>query len=267
MYRNRYLFSCKAKRQALLLISICLLTAFCLQGCATAPDTSRHKVPPKEVPNRLNLAESYLSTGKYRLALRELLLIEEQAQKMPEFYYDLGLAYMGIKEWAKARDSLLKATELKSDYGEAFNVLGQVYIALGETQKAKQAFKKSLNVLTYLTPEYAAYNLARLYQNSGELHKALEYAQTAIDKKRNYAPAYILIADLLAEQSQAEKALKWLKKGVQSNPQNPGLMLRLAENHLRLGNKENALYWFQQIIQYRPSSEEAQVAQDYLDIL
>ena len=263
-----YLRIFKYKSQALLLVGICLLAGLVFQGCTTMPQQAgKAKVPAKEVPSRLNLAESYISSGKYRQALRELLLIESQAQKRPKFYYDLGLAYMGIKEWAKARDSLLKATKLKKDYGEAYNVLGQIYVALEQTRQAEKAFKKSLSILTYLTPEYPAYNLARLYQRAGELNKALDYAQTAIDKKRSYAPAYILLADILEEQSEPQKALKWLKKGVQTNPQNPGLMLRLAENHLRLGNKENALYWFRQIIQYRPSSKEAQVANDYLDIL
>lgn len=267
MHKHFQSFLLKARKQTLWFIGICLFTAFCLQSCTTIPDANKKKISAREVPNRINLAESYISTGKYRQALQQLLCIKDLAQKDPEFHYDLGLAYMGIKEWAKARESLIQATGLEKDYGEAFNALGQVYAKLGQNQKAEQAFKKSIDVLTYLTPEYPAFNLARLYQNTGNLDKALEYAQIAIDKKQNYTPAYLLIADIYADQNQAEKALKWLKKGVKANPQNPGLMLRLAQNHLRLGKTENALYWFKQIIQYQPSSEEAQLAADYLDIL
>jgi TolA-binding protein len=54
---------------------------------------------------------------------------------------------------------------------------------------------------------------------------------------------------------------------VDANPNSVQIMMKLAENQLRMGQHDKARYWFSRILSLQPESEAAQVARDYLDIL
>ena len=244
--------------------ALAMLSLGLLMSCA-------HMAPQqpasKEVQARMDLSTSYLSKGQPRRSLKELLAVKDKARKVPKYHFLLGTTYQQLNSLEQARDHFVRAAELDPGYGEAWNSLGQVFVSLDNSSRARQAFENALSIPTYLTPEFPAYNLALLHRDESRPAKARELAQKALDENWRFLPAYELLADMATSKGDIEQASMWLKQGVDANPDSVQLMLRLAENQLRLGQHDKARYWFARILSLQPESEPAQVARDYLDIL
>ncbi len=101
----------------------------------------------------------------YKKALENLLYTKPQ-----DAHYHLGIAYMSLKEYQKAKTHLEEAVRLVPDFVAAYNILGEVYEGLGQYSKAKYSYEKALEI----NPEYiAAYlNLGKLFYKTGEKEKA-----------------------------------------------------------------------------------------------
>ncbi|MFW6178226.1 MAG: tetratricopeptide repeat protein, partial [Desulfohalobiaceae bacterium] len=251
---------CRTPRAGLLLLLLSLL----LLGCATGSGSENS--PPRDIQAHLDLANSYLPEEP-RKSLRELLPLQKRAGKIPEYQFLLGVTYTALDNCSKATRHLQQAVDLKPDYAEAWNNLGQAHAACEEYSEAETAFHKALELETYLTPEYPAYNLSRLYREQNEPEKALDFAKQAVDLNWRYLPAYEQLVDLLQEQGEKQKAVKWLRQAAEAFPDNTELLFRLAENELRLGNTEQARSWLQRILEVEPDSSTAQMARDYLDLM
>ncbi|SDN66033.1 Tfp pilus assembly protein PilF [Desulfonauticus submarinus] len=243
---------------------------FILTSCATKQaridDIYEQKIP-EPILVRIELAERYIMDLRPREALRQLLTVQNSAYKYARFHFDLGMAYLALDERQKAIDSFSKAVKLSPAYGEAWNNLGLVYFASGNNQKAEKCFKKALSILTYKTPELPALNLARLYLKKGDRVQAKRYAKISVQKNWRYTSAYIFLAKLLEEENDLEGAKKILKEGVEANPDNSKLILEYAKTLLKLGQNQDARKWLEELITHHAKSDEAKMAQDYLEFL
>lgn len=245
---------------SIILAGLCLLL---MPACAT---THVQQIK-KAYKARLDLARSYLASGKARLALRELLPLQNKGRQDAQYAFLLGNTYLVLKKPKQAIPWYKRAIGLRPDFGEAWNNLGRTYYLEKETARAQKAFSRALAIPTYLTPEFPAYNLALIYREEGKPKISEHYLKLALEANWRYLPAYFLLTDLLLKQGQTIEAVRWLQKGVAAAPDNQSLMLKLAENLLRLGKKKEAIYWFKRIITLDSNSKPGQLAQDYLDIL
>lgn len=242
-----------------------LLLSFMLLACATGK--SSQKSPPRDIQAHLDLASSHLTDEEPRKSLRQLLPLQDRADSYPEYHFLLGATYSAMDNCTKAIQHLEEAVQLRPDFGEAFNNLGQAQVACQEYSRAENSFQKALDLDTYLTPEYPAYNLSRLYQEQSQQEKALKFAKKAVELNWRYLPAYNQLVDIQLKRGQREKATKWLRQAAEAFPDNVSLLFRLAENELRLGNTEKAKFWLQRILEVEKDSSTAQMARDYLDII
>jgi tetratricopeptide (TPR) repeat protein len=248
-------------RKLLLLLAVPALS-LSLVGCAaTSPQVS------DQTRARIELANSHLQNGQPRRSLKELLPLRDKAGDVPEYHFLLGMTYLRLEgKTQKAIDELKQATELAPKLGMAWNNLGMAYIQADRLGKAEASLKKALSISTYLTPEYAAYNLARLYRKQERPQQAIEYGNKALRENWRYLPAYFLLAELYTEQGQAGEAKDILERGVEAYPDNERLWLQYGKIQLRLGQREQAAQSFQRVLDIAPDSDPAQVARDYLDL-
>ena len=247
----------------IIIVFIALLAAGCAHsGRSSTPAASGH-----EIQVRLDLAESYLSGGNPRLALQELLRIERDAGGVPRYGFDLGMAYLAVNEPKRAEKAMSRAVELDPEYGEAWNNLGRIRETLGDDRGAAMAYEQALSILTYRTPEFAAYNLARLSRKLGRVQEAARYAETAVDKNWRYSPGYQLLAELALENNDAPGAQKWLEKGTAADMNDPDLLLALGENLVRLNREAEAEKTFRRIVKEHPGTDQARTAIQYLHML
>ncbi len=233
-------------------------------GCASHRSSQQLS---QEIQARFDLARSYLAQDQPRRSLKELLTVKDKVSGNPKFHFLLGLTYSELDTPQKALKSFQRVVEIDPDDGKAWNNMGQTCYRLGRLSKAEQAFKKALSIQTYLTPEYSAYNLARVHKKQGQLEAAIDFAQKATTYNKQYTPAFLLLSNLYLQEDRTEEATNWIQKGIKANPDNIKLIFALAENQLRLGQTADAIDNFKRIMALKPKSEIAQMAKDYLDIL
>jgi len=252
-----------ARSSSYILILAVLSLLLLIWGCATTSSGS------KEANARMELANSHLQNNRPRRSYQELKELQDQAQDVPQYHFLLGMTYLRLEgiDNQRAIEELKKAVELDPEMGMAWNNLGMAYFQSGRPTKAEEAFREALSISSYLTPEYASYNLSRLYSEQGRLDKALEYAQKSLKQNWRYLPAYDLITDLYIEQGRMEKAGEYLQQGVEAFPDNGRLWLRYGKAQLRLGENKQAAQSLQRVLEVAPDSESAQAARDYLDLL
>jgi Tfp pilus assembly protein PilF len=247
-------------------IIIIVCTLFLLCGCVSSTRPAA-PVSAQEIQVRLDLAESYLTGGKPRLALQELTRLQGAADRVPRYGFDLGLAYLAVGEAALAVKAMEQAVALDPDYGEAWNNLGRIRELLGDRKGAEEAYERALSILTYRTPEFAAYNLAELCRDQGRIERAEEYGRIAVSKNWRYTPAYLLLAGLDLGRDDPRGAQEWLEKGAAANMADPELLLALGENLVRLDRIDAARKQFHRIVKDHPDSQQAGTALEYLQVL
>ena len=222
------------------------------------------KMSQEEVSIQLDLAESYIRGSKNRLALEKLLRIKNTTGDNPRLFFDLGHVYSLTGDYPKAKESFKRTVALEPRFGDAWNYLGQVHVALKEYGEAIQAYKHAMAIPNYLRLEIPSYNLADLYHTRGDTREALKYARMSVEKNWRFIPAYLLLGNILIAQEHVEEAQKYYEQGAESDLTDTRIMLALAENLIRLDRFSEARRWFDRVIQTDPHSENAQTARDYL---
>lgn len=244
-----------------------LMCCLVFAGCTAGRGGGTRNVGSRNVQLQLTLAESYIKNRQPQQALQELMRLESQAEDLSRYHFDLGMAYLALEELELSLSGFSRAAEIDEDFGEAWNNKGKVLEALGRSDEAEQAYLRAFSILTYLTPEFPAYNLAAMYLKRGRLEESEDYARKALARNWRYLPAYKLLADVLVAQNRNGEAEDVLRSGVEADLDSPALILALAELQVRLGASGEARVLFKRIVDQYPKSDEAKVARDYLGIL
>ena len=105
-----------------------------------------------------------------------------------EMMYHLGVAFFYKCFYGEARDLFAAAVGLNAGYHEAFNILGQAELALGEAGKAVLAAEEAVR----LKQQYADYrnNLGEALMATRNLKRAQEEFDRAIEENLYYSDAY-----------------------------------------------------------------------------
>lgn len=67
----------------------------------------------------IELSDFYILSQKFEEAIKSLKKAEKIQKNNPRLYYNLGIAYEGLNEKDKARDSFRLALKLKPDFQSA----------------------------------------------------------------------------------------------------------------------------------------------------
>lgn len=167
------------------------------------------KKAPELLEVRVNLALTYLRLSRTADAVAQLEKAAELGPDKPSVLFQLGEAYVEMKELDQAIAALEKGLAKQQDLSdplalEATITLGAVYFAKGKNDEAIARFEKALAV----RPDAAAprLGLGKCYFSRGDLDKALDAFRRVVST----APG-------TPEASEAERFIKALAK-----PQIPG---------------------------------------------
>ena len=129
------------------------------------------------------------------------------------------------------------ANALRKEVIFANEYIYQIYIELGDTVKAVESIKKSID----LFPEepWFMQNLINLYINSGQEDKAIEYLDIAINREPNVGQYYNSKGSILARIGRFEESFEAFEQAIAIEPNNALFLETLGFAYVDLGNKLN----------------------------
>ncbi len=209
--------------------------------------------------------------------------------RRPEFHYNLGMAYMGLRSRDEAVKCFRQAATLRPDYADALlnlgnlllnageldeaeacyrkvakaapdnpmvhNNLGSVFLARQSAEQAVTCFRKALK----LKPDFAEANngLGSALYMRGQFDEALGSFQGALDCNPGYAEAYNNMANVYFDQDRLSDAEASLRRAIELNPDYAQARLTLARVFVERGEFEPALEIYDGLLASSPESEQA----------
>ncbi|MDX2479093.1 MAG: OmpA family protein [Desulfuromusa sp.] len=125
---------------------------------------------------------------KERNLLKKRQLLNRAMELCPqdaELHYICAYTAERLRKYDKAQTNYLKATELDSNYAEAYFGLGDIYMVLGNARSAIDAFERGLELIPQNKRARLSLDLARIkYKSeSGEKISSAEFIQVMQESK------------------------------------------------------------------------------------
>lgn len=243
---------------------LCLIAVLLCAACAT-PSGGKGQMGSYSAEQLQSMGEKFLAAGDFIQAIKYLTAAEQKRPKDATLLYYIGVAYSGRKMHTEALAYFQKALAEKPDYPEAYNAMGAVYADRGQLDQAQNAFQKVLNNSLYETPQFARYNLGRVFEKKGDPLSALQQYQEAARLQPTYALAYLRIGLVQESQSNNYEARKAFALAVQYGPDLAEAHMHYAILSFGAGDFDSALYSFARVIRLVPNTPDADEARRYLD--
>jgi arylsulfatase A-like enzyme/Flp pilus assembly protein TadD len=223
----------------------------------------------------INIALAYEGMGKLAEAEKFLLGYIEKGFQDPHFYFMLGNMSYIQKKYDQAIPYFEKCLASNAESAGSYSVLGAIYIIKNDLVRAEENLRKATELSPNLanlhffkaeladkkgmtseaeaeylkqlegSPKHfkAMYNLARIYRQSGETAKELDYLNKCLETDPRFPLTYFYLARIDLNRGQRyREAVDLVKKGLDLKPERSELPLGyflLADLYNRLG--DNAL--------------------------
>jgi tetratricopeptide (TPR) repeat protein len=212
--------------------------------------------PVAHVPAETRLAEALLPAMDLVGAKRfdeAFTLVDVYAQTADALDYQAefmwGYARHKAKRYSAAREHFERAVAMAPDYHPSWHFLGFACHALGDLERAQQAFREHARRAPGEGDD--AFGLAIVALDRGELDEAESHLERALelhaavaargtDRRRELSKAYARLGDVHARRDQWEAARDSLVQAVQHFGGHDELWHKLYQAHLRLGEDQLA---------------------------
>ncbi len=209
--------------------------------------------------------------------------------RRPEFHYNLGMAYIGLRNRDEAIKCFREATALRPDYGDALvnlgnlllnggqmdeaeacyrkaakvvpdnpmvhNNLGSVFLARKAAEQAVTCFRKALKLKSDFAEAHNGLGSA-LYM-TGRLDEALESFRAALGCNPDYAEAYSNLGSIHFDQDRLDDAEAVLRRAIELKPDYIQAQISLARVFVERETFEPALEIYEGLLASSPESEQA----------
>lgn len=228
---------------------------------------------PDEIANNVNVnAVQLIREGLILDAARWLRMFVEIYENSPEIYYNLGQLYNTQGFNPEALRFGLKAIELKKDYRDAYDLVGNVCFKMGDFEHSVRLYEQAVRLDTEDPLSY--FNLGCAYNELGDLANAeknwleavrLENAPAAVSEAPGAGadelkiavkvkvdpistPACQSLAYLYSKQGKKESALAYFKKALEFNPKTPIPYFEIGKLYLDRNEADQAQEYFKKYL-------------------
>ena len=194
---------------------------------------------------RGEMGESLATMQKFDVPLAQATTSSLEALKA----YSLGSKAMGENGVSAALTYYQRAIELDPNFAMAYGAVGNGYISMGETARAKEYYTKAFELRDHTSERERLVLVAQYYENvTGEMEKSAHNFQQEIDSYPRESSGYIGVGLAFAALGRYEEAEKATRQG-----------LRLAPNRLSVyANLANCMLGLQRVDEARALVQEAQ---------
>lgn len=228
------------------------------------------KLLNETIQQRKDFAEAYLYLYHIYLAQgqREKILeiLEEGMSNNPEHFAIVstyGIYLVKERMWDKGIDVLEKSLAIVDFDPEVHNFLGIAYWRKGENQKALEHYREALALDDSGAMVFS--NLGALYlsifsqSRKREDHSlSMEYFKKAIEFDPNMIAAYKGLGAAYASIGRIRDAISIWEKALELNPKDNFLIFRMGIAHLGIGNKAQALKYFENYLLFNKDTISAE---------
>jgi len=194
-----------------------------LQGCAHQPasadagataasDAAAGTDARKRAHIRLELAASYLQSGRTDVALEEARQALATDPTYADAWHLRGLVYLAMKEWDRARSDLDRARELKPDDPDILHNLGWLRCEQKDYDAADALFKQALAVPGYAGRVKTQAAQGVCYERAGHLKLAQETLLHAYEFDARNPVVGLHLASVIFAQGDAQRAQFYIRR-------------------------------------------------------
>lgn len=241
-----------------------LLMPLLVAGCATGRDQQVAKNPASY---HYQMGLSYLGERNYTSALVELTEAEKLDPDNPDVLYNLGMALIGKRRPDLAEQKLLQAITLKPSFSAARNDLGVAYLELKRWDNAIQQFRIVKDDLFYANSENATINLGLAYLGKGDYPHALEELQAVAAANPRNPVVHLSLGRVWFAMDKPEHAITEYRKALEIYKDYAAAYYHLGLAYLKLNNLDAARAAFKDVLRIIPDSELGRSSLRYLELL
>ena len=167
----------------------------------------------------------------------------------------LGEIYYDMKDYNKSVMSYEKATKLNPWSFRDYFSLGEVYYVIKEHQKAASAYVNACEI----KPDHfqAHINAAKSYYETKDFDSARQYAERAENIYPGASEVQKVLGDIFEFQKDHEQAIRSYKRALETDSNNPDIMLALAVAYLRDSRASSAKELLIFVTQIQPENNTA----------
>jgi tetratricopeptide (TPR) repeat protein len=179
--------------------------------------------------------------GDHQGAIEDASRAIELDPKMPEAYYNRGVAYGGLRNWEQAAADYTEALRLAPTLGGglAHHNRGSAFMAQGKLDDAIKDFTRAIE----LNPKNAVsyFNRSLAYERDNQNEHAMRDLKSVLELTPNFMEAHHRRALLFLKEGRDREALEDLNSAIRLYPKDVVAVADRALLHERLGNKDAAL--------------------------
>lgn len=222
------------------------------QGVRILQSAGRDKRDPRA---EAALAYYFLAENRFDDALTILAELNRRYPQNPGVLNLMGMAYVGKKEFARARASFEQALALRPGLTSAAVRLAGLDIAEGKLEQARARYEGLLkqdkgNVAAWV-------GLAELAARRNRETEYLQHLTAAVKADPAAIVPRAMLADYYLSKRQPLKALEQARTAAERNPGRAEAFALLARIQLAAGERAGALSAAKQMVALRPDSAEA----------
>jgi len=241
-------------------ISLLILLVFTLTGCATNQAATKKKTEALQ-----HLGTSLVQQGNLRAGLEKLLEAAKLDPTNSAIHQELALAYRDLGEFQLSLNHFKKALELRTEFPQAWNNMGTVYLLLGQWDLAINCFQMAVGDILYRTPHFAHNNLGLAYIKKEQYQNAIASFHKALKSAPAYSPARTNLGLALERMNRREEAMDAYKNAISMDPEYPAAHFHLGRLYMRLNRNAEATDELHQTIELDPRGHLAHEAKKLLD--
>jgi len=172
-------------------------------------------------------------------------------ENLSKVYRDVG-SYLATAN-NLAIESLIMAASLEPTNPVLFTEMGKIYFSIGQTEKAAEAYEKSLALKNDYSD--AKFNLAKAKDEQGKYDEALALLDD-LEDRYDAASVFYEEGRIFYNQRRYDAAIEEFKKVIGISPNHANALYSLAVAFQATGEKQEALYYFKKVAQLNPDSQE-----------